>query len=126
MDESVFTVKEAIFWGAGVLGVLTLKFLSWFMPETAALWVDKIRKMLTKDLAKEVHALSQKVDVLIVENSVYKNEKHKLEGELDECIDAIKYDDTEKLKVLKDHYIDEDMKAEEIVNLFKERHNVRK
>ena len=104
MNEEIFTVKEAIFWAAGVLGVLTLKFLAWFMPETAALWVDKIRKMLTKDLAKEVHELSQKVDMLIVENSNYKQEKHRLEGELLECKDAIQSEDSEKLKILKDTY----------------------
>lgn len=104
MDESVLTVKEAIFWGALALGGLTMRFLAWFMPETAALWFDKMRKILTKDLAKEVHDLSQKVDVLIVENSNYKKEKHNLEGELLDCKDAIKTNDPEKLKLLKDLY----------------------
>jgi len=111
MDDGVLTIRELIFWGAGFLGVLTLKFLAWFMPETASLWVDKLRKMLTKDISKEVCDLSKKVDILIIENSSYKKEKHKLKGELVECIDAIKSDDTDKLKVLKEHYIGEDMKA---------------
>ncbi len=104
MDESVLTVKEALFWGATAIGVLTLKFLAWFMPETFRLWVEKIRKMLTKDLAKEVHDLSHKVDLLILENSAYKAQKHKIEGELLECKDAIQNQDAEKLKILKDIY----------------------
>ena len=116
MDEQIFSIKEALFWAATVLGVLTLKFLAWFMPETAALWVEKIRKMLTKDLAKDVNSLSSKVDVLIVENSKYKADKHKVEGELSECIDAIQNDDLEKLKALKEIYIkiaEENLKREQ-------------
>lgn len=104
MDESVLTVKEAIFWAASILGILTVKFLSWFMPETAALWLAKIRKWFIGDLEKQVTDLGGKVDLLIVENSNYKNEKHKIEGELSECKDAIQSNDPEKLKVLKDIY----------------------
>ena len=104
MDDQVFTLREALFWAAGVLGVMTLKFLSWFMPVTASLWVEKIRKMLTKDVTKEVHELSAKVDKLIVENSLYKSEKHRVEGELAECKDAIQTKDEDKLRILKDHY----------------------
>lgn len=104
MDEQIFSIKEALFWVAGVVGVLTLKFLSWFMPETAALWVEKIRKILTKDLVQDVNSLSNKVDILIVENSKYKSEKHKIEGELVECRDAITNDDVEKLQALKEVY----------------------
>lgn len=104
MDESVLTVKEAIFWAALALGGLIVRFLAWFMPQTAALWFEKMRKILTKDLAKEVHDLGRKVDLLIVENAAYKNEKHKIEGELAYCKDAIQSEDPEKLKLLKDLY----------------------
>jgi hypothetical protein len=104
MDEQIFSIKEAIFWVAGVLGVLTLKFLSWFMPQTAALWIEKLRKMLTNDLVQNVNSLTSKVDILIIENSKYKSEKHRIEGELVECRDAIVNDDAEKLQALKEVY----------------------
>lgn len=104
MDEQIFSIKEALFWVAGVLGILTLKFLAWFMPQTAALWVEKINKIITKDLTEKVNSLNGKVDILIVENSKYKSEKHKIEGELVECRDAITNNDVEKLQALKEVY----------------------
>lgn len=104
IDEQVFSIKEAIFWIAGIAGILTIKFLSWFMPQTANLWIDKIRNILTGSLSQEVKTLSSKVDLLIDENSNYRREKHKLKGELLECKDAIQSEDQEKLKILKEHY----------------------
>ena len=109
MEKQNIPIEEILFWGAGLFGVLVFRFLSWFMPQTAALWFDKIRKTLTKDLAGEVRTLTQKVDILIIENAVYKKQKHSMEGELAYCKDAIQSEDAEKLKLLKEIYDEKDL-----------------
>jgi len=104
MDEQIISLKEIVFWVAGILGILIFKFLAWFMPKTAALWFQKFRLLFVEDLIKDVKVLSAKVDILIVENTNYKNEKHKIQSELVECKDAIVTEDVEKLKALKEIY----------------------
>ncbi len=115
----IITIRESIFYFFGVLGIVIFKFLSWIMPKTAKfVWESVINKMRAfqaennKDIIEEQKKMISAIDHLKKSVETYKNQKHKIEGELLELQDAIIHNDSEKIAILQTIYLERKRKNE--------------
>lgn len=108
LDDQVISIREVIFWLTGAFALGVLRILSWIMPQTGRIFYHHIKNLFIKDALLEIRILSQKVDNLSTELSEYKRRHHATEGELKQCKKALIDEDQEVLKILKDHYKNEE------------------
>jgi hypothetical protein len=104
MDQQIITLKEAIFWFAGILALGTYKFLCWAMPKTGKIFYKHLKDFVLEEISNEIKSMKVELKILSSQLSNYRDEKHKIEGELKECIDAIINEDHDKLNIFKQHY----------------------
>jgi hypothetical protein len=104
MDQQIITLREAAFWIAGIIGLGIYKFLCWAMPKTGQIFYLHVKQFLLEEISKEIKSMKGELKILSSQLSNYRDEKHKMEGELKECIDAIVNNDHDKLEIFKNHY----------------------
>lgn len=95
LDNQIFSLKEAIFWMFGVIGIGIYKILAWLMPKTAKIIMDHCRKEINKDLLV-------KIDELAKEVANYKQEKHMIQNDFRLCREAIISNDSKRLEIVRE------------------------
>lgn len=118
-ESDIITLREYIFYFFGLIGIAIFKFLAWIMPKTSKfIWESIINKMRAfqaennKQIIEEQKKMISAIDHLKKSVETYKNQKHKIEGELLEVTEAIINNDSEKLLILQNIYLERKKRIE--------------